>query len=116
MACSKRLEGAAVQAPRRMRLTAAARRGAGAAAREPSLSRRQASRRAQAQRSLWARPGAACQWARPAQLRVNLAPQLALPAAAGMRAPLLGSATAPRPGAWPGAYSPGASPGQTCTI
>jgi hypothetical protein len=84
-----------------------------------SLSRRQAWRRAQAPPSRWARPGAACQWARRAQLRllvgVNHAPQLALPAAAGIRAPRPGSAVtvAPRlrPGAWPGTYRPGAYPG-----
>ncbi len=70
----------------------------------PPLSRHQASRCAQAPRSRWARPGAACQWASPAQLRVNLAPQLALPAAAGMLAPRLGSAAGPRTGAWHGAY------------
>ena len=35
-------------------------------------SRRQTSRRAQAQRIRWARPGAAWKWASPAQLRVNL--------------------------------------------
>ena len=69
------------------------------------LSRRQASRRrAQAPRERWARPGAACQWARPAQLRVNHAPQSALPAAAGIRAPRLGSSGIVRldPGHGPG--------------
>ncbi len=48
-------------------------------------------------RSRWARPGAAFQWASPAQLRVNLALQLALPSAAGILAPQLDSAAGPRP-------------------
>jgi hypothetical protein len=54
----------------------------------PSPSRCQTSPRRRRRAAGWTRPGTACQWAHPAQLRVNLAPQLALPAAAGMRSNL----------------------------
>jgi hypothetical protein len=61
MTCSKRRAGTAAHAPSSL------------GTQEPTLSRRQTSCRAQAQRIRWARPGAAWKWASPAQLRVNLA-------------------------------------------
>jgi hypothetical protein len=54
----------------------------------------------------WARPGTACQLACPAQLQANLAPKLALPAAAGMRRDL----------APPRRLDPGHGPGHVARV
>ncbi len=70
-----------------------------------------ASRRTQALRCRWARPGAACQWVRPAQLRINLALWLRACARRDLAPP-----RRLEPGRGPGHIAQGHSLGQSCTI